>query len=247
MSSNSHGAMSTLSVPKAAEVIAGDLRNEIIVGGLAPGDSLPSEPELMTRYQFSRASVREALRLLESDGLIYIKRGPRGGVRVNHPDDSHVSRSFSLLFATRGTPLRDLIHFRQVLEPEAAAQAALHATAAQHERLMEATEQSARQDDNFHRVLLECMTNEMLRVTLTAVQRLSEWHIPMEHLGSEEIVGAQKAHRRIALAIVRGDSEAAAKGMLHHLQSFEQVLDGLGRLDQPIIPREHWREGSVRG
>ncbi|WP_456598583.1 FadR/GntR family transcriptional regulator [Blastococcus sp. SYSU DS0616] len=247
MSSINGVAASALSVPKAAEVIAEDLRNEIIVGGLAPGSPLPSEAELMSRYQFSRASVREALRLLESDGLIYIKRGPRGGVRVNHPDDSHVSRSFSLLFATRGTPLRDLIHFRQVLEPEAAAQAALHATAAQHELLMEATEHSSGQGDNFHAVLLECTENEMLRVTLTAVQRLSEWHIPMEHLGAEEVVGAHKAHRRIALAVVRGDSEAAAKGMLHHLQSFEQVLDDLGRLDQPIIPPHQWREGSARG
>lgn len=243
--SRANGAPSALSVPKAAEVIADDLRTEIIVKGLAPGSPLPSEPELMTRYQFSRASVREALRLLESDGLIYIKRGPRGGVRVSHPDDSHVSRSFSLLFATRGTLLRDLIAFRQMLEPEAASRAALHATAAQHERLMEATEESGR-GDNFHNVLLDCTGNEMLRVTLTAVQRLSEWHIPMERLGSEEIVGAHKAHRRIALAIVRGDGEAAAKGMLHHLQSFEHVLHDLGRLDEPIIPPEHWRERAVR-
>ena len=240
------GLSTTLSVPKAAEVIAEDLRNEIIVKGLPPGSPMPSEPELMARYRFSRASVREALRLLESDGLIYIKRGPRGGVRVNHPDDSHVSRSFSLLFATRGTPLRDLIRFRQVLEPEAASQAALHATTVHHERLMEATEQSSRRGDNFHAVLLGCVPNEMLRVTLTAVQRLSDWHIPMEPLGSEEIAGAHKAHRRIALAIVRGDGEAAAQGMLHHLQSFEQVLHDLGRLDQPIIPREHWRERSAR-
>jgi GntR family transcriptional repressor for pyruvate dehydrogenase complex len=205
----------------------------------------------MSRYQFSRASVREALRLLESDGLIYIKRGPRGGVRVSHPDDSHVSRSFSLLFAMRGTPLRDLVQFRQLLEPEAAAQAARYATAAQHEQLMEATEsgnagERTGSELGFHSALLNCTSNELLRVTLTAVQRLSEWHIPMEHLGSEDIAGTQKAHRRIALAIVRGDSEAAASGMLVHLQSFEKVLRDLGRLDQPIIPREQWRDGPMR-
>jgi DNA-binding FadR family transcriptional regulator len=240
------------SVPKAAQVIAEDLRNEIIVRGLRPGSSLPSEPELMARYQFSRASVREALRLLESDGLIYIKRGPRGGVRVNHPDTSHVSRSFALLFATRGTPLRDLVQFRQMLEPEAASQAALHATPAQHERLMEATEQlnTANSDTSqlsFHGVLFECTRNELLQVTLTSVHRLSEWHIPMEHLGAEDLAGTRKAHRRIALAIVRGDSVAAAEAMLHHLRSFEQVLGKLGRLEQPIIPPEHWRPGQPRG
>jgi GntR family transcriptional repressor for pyruvate dehydrogenase complex len=249
--SQTNAALPALSVPKAAQVIADDLRTEIIVGGLLPDSHLPSEPELMARYQFSRASVREALRLLESDGLIYIKRGPRGGVRVSHPDDSHVSRSFSLLFATRGTPLRDLVRFRQMLEPEAASQAATYATAAQHERLMDATEPSAHGEGRpselgFHSVLLDCTPNEMLRVTLTAVQRLSEWHIPMERLGAEEIAGTQKAHRRIALAIVRGDGEAAAKGMLHHLQSFERVLHDLGRLDQPIVPREQWGNRSVR-
>lgn len=242
---------SGLSVPKAADVIAEDLRTQIIVGGLRPGSSLPSEPELMERYKFSRASVREALRLLESDGLIYIKRGPRGGVRVNHPDTSHVSRSFALLFATRGTRLRDLVQFRQILEPEAAAQAALHATQAQHEQLMEATEQGASSEHDtsslgFHSVLFECASNELLQVTLIAVHRLSEWHIPREDLRLEDITATQKAHRRIALAIVRGDSDGAAKAMLKHLQTFEQVLGELGRLDQPIIPPDQWQQPQPR-
>lgn len=236
--------------PKVAEVIADDLREQIIRGALSPGEPLASEAALMAHYGFSRASVREALRLLESDGLIYIKRGPGGGVRVRHPDTSQIARSFALLFATTGTPLRDLVRFRQILEPAAAAAAASTSTPEQQERLMDSTERLEEQryagvgtksQLDFHSTLAECADNELLTVGLTAVQRLSEWHMPAEDLRPEDLSATRRAHRRIALAVVRGDAPGAASAMLRHLQAFEAVLDRSGRLDQPIIPHERWR------
>jgi DNA-binding FadR family transcriptional regulator len=229
--------------PKAAEVIAADLRGRIIGERMAPGTSLPSESELVARYPFSRASVREALRLLESDGLIYIKRGPRGGVRVARPAMSQISRSFAVLFATEGTPLRDLIRFRQLLEPAAAAAAAGSGDHEQQERLVEATEHLGPRgpsDMEFHRVLVSCSDNQLLRTTLLAVQQLSDWHIPEEQLTARDLAGARTAHRRMALAIVRGDAEEAARLMSVHLNAFERVLARLGRLDEAIIPPARW-------
>lgn len=231
--------------PKAAEVIAADLRGRIIGERLSPGTRLPSETELVAAYPFSRASVREALRLLESDGLITIKRGPRGGVRVAHPAMSRISRSFAVLFATEGTPLRDLIRFRQLLEPAAAATAALAGDHEQHERLMEATEHlgphpHSGSDLEFHRVLVSCSDNALLRTTLLAVQRLSDWHIPEEHLTPRDLEAARTAHRRMALAIVRSDPEEASRLMSVHLAAFEGVLQRLGRLEEPIIPPSRW-------
>lgn len=232
--------------PKASDVIAADLRAQIISGGMPPGSVLPSEPELIARYRFSRGSVREALRLLEADGLIRIKRGPGGGVRVSHPDTSQLTRSFALLFATAGTPLRDLVRFRQLVEPAAAAEAARSASHRQQESLMDAAARLATTrvgdaDLDFHRMLVECSNNTLLRTVLSAVQHLSDWHIPAERLSPQDIAAARRSHQRIALAIVRRDPEAAEAAMLRHLNAFEQVLDSLGRLDEPIIPGAHWR------
>lgn len=238
-------------LPKAAETIAADLRARIIGDGLAPGSALPSESELVTRYPFSRSSVREALRLLESDGLIVIKRGPRGGVRVAHPDMSQMSRSFAVLFATAGTPLRDLIRFRRLLEPAAAATAARCATHEQQERLLEATEggDAHQRSLDFHRVLIGCSDNELLRMTLLAVQQLSDWHIPVEQLTARDVTAARRAHRRMALAIVRGDAEQASRLAGAHLAAFEDVLARLGRLDEAIIAPWQWSSvaAGVRG
>lgn len=230
---------------KTAEVIAADLRAQILVNGLPPGSPLPSEPELIKKYSFSRSSVREALRLLESEGLIRIKRGPGGGIRVGRPDTSHITRSFAVLFAMEGTPLRELVRFRQLVEPAAAAGAALSASLGQQERLMEATGRLytgdvSDSDLDFHRVLADCSGNALLRMVLIAVQHLSEWHIPAERLSSDDLEAARTSHRRTALAIVRGDADAAETTMTRHLRAFEQVLDSLGRLDEPIIPASRW-------
>lgn len=235
-----------LAQPKAAEVIAADLRGRIIGERLAPGTPLPSESEMVGHYPFSRASVREALRLLESEGLIYIKRGARGGVRVARPEMSQLSRSFAVPFATEGTPLRDLIRFRQLLEPAAAATAAASADHEQQERLMEVTEHLGSHgpcgsDLDFHRVLVGCSDNHLLRTTLLAVQQLSDWYIPEEQLTPHDLEAARTAHRRMALAIVRGDGEKAARVMATHLWAFDQVLERLGRLDEPILPASRWR------
>jgi DNA-binding FadR family transcriptional regulator len=66
-------------VPKIAELIADQIRDQIGSRRLREGDRLPSEPVLMTTFGASRPSVREALRILESDGLITVRRGVTGG------------------------------------------------------------------------------------------------------------------------------------------------------------------------
>jgi GntR family transcriptional repressor for pyruvate dehydrogenase complex len=73
-------------VPKSSEIIAGILRRQIIKGDLALGDNLPPEPDLIARFHVSRPTVREAMRMLEAEGLIRVGRGIRNGARVEKPD-----------------------------------------------------------------------------------------------------------------------------------------------------------------
>ncbi|WP_459976700.1 FadR/GntR family transcriptional regulator, partial [Mycobacterium avium] len=72
-------------VERAAEVIAGQIRRRIIRGELGEGEALPTENELLIQFGVSRPTLREAIRVLESESLIEVKRGSRGGIRVSVP------------------------------------------------------------------------------------------------------------------------------------------------------------------
>jgi DNA-binding FadR family transcriptional regulator len=72
-------------VPKAAELVAEALRGRVLRRELVPGDRLPSESVLMGQYGVSRPTLREALRLLEAQELLEVRRGARGGGVVRVP------------------------------------------------------------------------------------------------------------------------------------------------------------------
>ena len=79
--------------PRLADVIAGDLRQRILSGEIADGDPLPSQERLMKRFEVSQPSIREALRVLEADGLITVRRGKDGGAFTRRRVKSQRERS----------------------------------------------------------------------------------------------------------------------------------------------------------
>jgi DNA-binding FadR family transcriptional regulator len=106
-------------VPKAADLVAEHLRRQIIRGDLAADEPLPAEAELMHIYNVSRPTLREALRMLEHEELIVVKRGARGGARVTPPDPIAATRSAAYLLQYRGTTLSDVFAARRIIEPAA--------------------------------------------------------------------------------------------------------------------------------
>ncbi|MBN9593367.1 MAG: FadR family transcriptional regulator, partial [Alphaproteobacteria bacterium] len=72
-------------VPKAAELIADVIRRQIVVGELKEGEPLPAEALLMAQFKVSRPTLREAFRILETDGLIQVRRVAGGGARARLP------------------------------------------------------------------------------------------------------------------------------------------------------------------
>src|SRR5438477_1979240 len=104
-------------VPKTAELVARDLRSKIVRGELKDGDTLPAEGELVERYSVSRPTLREALRILESEALLTVTRGSRGGPRVHMPDPRLAARHFGLVLQSRGTTLADIYGARLLIEP----------------------------------------------------------------------------------------------------------------------------------
>src|ERR1700752_296139 len=107
-------------LPKMADIVAADLRRQIIDGELREGDPLPPEDQLMGHAGVARTTVREALRILESEGLLIVRRGARGGARIRTPSVSNVARYIGLVLQCEGATLRDVYDARLMLEAPAA-------------------------------------------------------------------------------------------------------------------------------
>ncbi len=106
--------------PKAAEMVAAELRHQIVTGRLKPGDKLHPENVLQTEFNISRPTLREALRLLESESLIAITRGKYGGSRVTSVDLGAAARQVGVFLQIEGTTLEDVWLARTIIEPPAA-------------------------------------------------------------------------------------------------------------------------------
>ncbi|MDB6100852.1 MAG: bacterial regulatory s, gntR family protein [Gammaproteobacteria bacterium] len=111
---------SPVKIPKAAEIVSRELRNQIVRGTLKEGDSLAAEGELMTRFGVSRPTLREAIRILESEGLISISRGARGGASVLSPNINIAARHIGFVLQANGTTMADIYRVHLVVEPAAA-------------------------------------------------------------------------------------------------------------------------------
>jgi GntR family transcriptional regulator, transcriptional repressor for pyruvate dehydrogenase complex len=103
--------------PKTAELIAAHIRRQIVRGELREGDTLPPELGLMAQFGVSRPTLREAFRILETESLISVRRGSRGGAQVMAPHLSVAARYVGLLLQTQGTTIVDVYEARTMMEP----------------------------------------------------------------------------------------------------------------------------------
>src|SRR5690606_34497762 len=104
-------------LPKTAELIAGQLRRQIVTGELKEGDALPPEASLLDAFAVSRPTLREAFRVLEAEGLISVRRGAHGGARVQTPSSRVAARYAGLVLQAQSTTLADVLDARTLLEP----------------------------------------------------------------------------------------------------------------------------------
>jgi GntR family transcriptional repressor for pyruvate dehydrogenase complex len=220
-------------------VLAGSLRQQILGNRMQAGARLPAEPELIEQSGFSRATVREALRLLEADGLIAIRRGPKGGITVRQPDLRQVTRSLAIVLTRSDAKLADLFALRRLLEPSAAALAARNATVEQRAGLSTAAaaDPGLGHAVEFHHLLAAATGNPLLEVLISVLNDILDLHAAEENLSSADLAAAGRHHCAVATAIAEGEAEAASQAMDRHIGRFERALSRHGRLSEPIVPR----------
>src|SRR3954454_17028374 len=122
-------------VRKLSTALADSITDTILKSGLQPGARLPSEREMREQFGVGRGTLREALRVLEAEGLITVRSGPHGGPVVAKPDADRLARLVILLLIGWGATLKDVYEVRIVLEPLAVAEAATAATPEQLEAI----------------------------------------------------------------------------------------------------------------
>jgi DNA-binding FadR family transcriptional regulator len=113
---------------KKGETVAAELRSKINRGEIQVGAGLASEAVLVEQLQVSRATLREALRILESENFLGLRRGARNGASVRLPDPKVAAKFAGLVLEANHTALSDVFAARQMIEPSAARLAAAAAT-----------------------------------------------------------------------------------------------------------------------
>jgi len=93
---------------KAAHAIAAEVRGQIARGELGDGDALPVENDLVEQLGVSKGVVREALRILEHEGLVEVRRGLGGGPRVRHPSIGHAATAIGVYLQIGSVPVMDV-------------------------------------------------------------------------------------------------------------------------------------------
>jgi DNA-binding FadR family transcriptional regulator len=214
-----------LSRVSRAEALARRLEGEIVSAGLPPGERLGTKEELRQRFGIAVATLNEAVRLLETKGLITARPGPGGGVFVTQPSvQARLGRLVQGLDADRAT-LGDCLEFRTALEPVICRHAAARAGKRDIRRLAAIVDEMARVLDQpheyfranweLHRQIAGLCTNGPVRhVYLTMIDALVDGFDDFEF--SHPTATAIDVHRRLLAAIESGDRRALDAALREH-------------------------------
>jgi DNA-binding FadR family transcriptional regulator len=223
-------------VPKSAELVARALRSRVVRGDLQQGDALPPENVLMQQFGVSRPTLREAFRILESEELITIHRGARGGGRVHAPNGDVAARYAALVLQHQGTTLRDVYRAAAVIEPACAAMLASRRTGQQLKELRAAVEAQAR--GGFHHLVVELAGNQTLILLSRMVdQILAQASRPADPPGNAQAnrrrsARAQRAHEELLEHIENRDAAGAEQVWAKHLADTQGVVLGAAGPDE---------------
>jgi DNA-binding FadR family transcriptional regulator len=241
--------LSPMEVPKASDVLANNLRERILSGEFVEGTPLPPERELVTQTRMSRTTVREALRILEVQGLVRIKAGRAGGAFVQRPGEEVMARSVGLLIRGRQIRLSALLETREAIEPSCARLAAQNRTDADLEALEAANQAIAgsgtdlgaflQANVDWHVAVATASHNELLKGLMMALQRAIYTSTENESFVDDEVRRtAVRAHRTITNAIRDKDPDAAVRRMSRHVHSYAKAVLAVDKRTDIDIPDE---------
>lgn len=217
-----------------ADLVSDQLKESIFRGQYQPGQRMPNEHKLVEVFGVSRVIIREAIRDLERNGLIEIKRGPKGGAFVLPMNHIAVSKVIKDVFKLGNGTVADIMEVRLEIEPTVAGLAARRATDEDVDKLTEALEDmpEAPGDEyvawniNFHRLLARCSHNPMFNILVNILLDFTE-ELIIKIKPTERVIHDTTSHPDLLEKVRRGDSDGARRKMRSHLEDVAPLLTEL--------------------
>lgn len=216
--------------PKIAETVARRVVQTILDGGLAAGDKLPREADMVEYYGVGRETLREALRLLETQGLITLRRGPGGGPVVASAESVNLGRISTLYYQMAGATYHELVEAWALGEGLLAQRAARNPDAALRARAMapylcDASEYDdsitvdtfMRMHTGFHDVLGELGGNRVLGLSLSSFGQIVSYQAGVIDDPRQLRQLIHDDHAQLARAVASGHHRAAQELMSRHI------------------------------
>lgn len=238
--------------------VAEAIKAWVMENGWGPGVRLPSEPELISRFGMAKGTIREAIRILEAQGLVRSRTGPGGGVFVHQVSEERAMVLLGNYFYFEQLTIDDIYQIREVLEPELAANLAGHLSEAQLGTLEEVmtryavparTPEEEREQHiaslKFHATLAEMSGNPLLRflirftanmlMEITVSRRL--YAQPNRELWS---TGVEYQSRLIA-ALRSGAGADARRILTEHMQNAHRLM----RIQETVLRQRFLPEAEI--
>lgn len=219
---------------KLAVIVAGEIADDIFARGLQPGDALPNEAEMLKTLGISRGTLRESLRVLETQGVIAMRTGRGGGPVVARPGPKALADTLTISLRAIGVTFEEILYTRDTIEPALARQAAINRTAHDIERLAETMEalvaagwdsaDALRLNRQFHNAVAMASRNRPLAIMWAAISTVADGQDVGARVDERLWVAGNAAHRKIVAAIGAGDPDGAERAMSVHVEAFHQEM-----------------------
>jgi len=234
-----------------SQQVAQDLLARILDSKVEPGQTFATEAELLQRFEVSRPTLREGIRILEAQGVLERRPGPGGGLVIRRPSLDLLAHSLSVYLRFNDVPFVTVLQAREVIEPALAAEAAAAGTEDDFREMAESIERMKSQGDDqaafidenrvFHGVVARASGNKVLETFWGTISLLAHG----EHHGMRYTIGNRQhviaAHQKILDACRRRNSRAASQAMADHVGELEHLVRDRYKhlLGQPMSVRDH--------
>jgi GntR family transcriptional regulator, transcriptional repressor for pyruvate dehydrogenase complex len=216
-----------------AEYVAQRLLERISVSNVAPGSSFGTEADLLGQYDVSRPTLRESLRILESQGVLELRPGPKGGIMVKRPGAEVLAHGLSVYLRMHDVPFAAVLKVREAIEPQLAAAAAVYGSEADFAAMQASVDRMRTNPDAdafgeesrvFHALVAKAGGNKVLEIfwaMISIVAGGEEHGIGYPARTQKRVV---EALQRIVDACVAHDAPAAAAAMKKHVAELETFV-----------------------
>jgi len=238
--------------------VAEAIKSWVVANGWSPGHRLPSETALIERFGMAKGTIREAIRILEAQGLVKSRTGPGGGVFVHSVSEERATALLGNYFYFQNLTIDDVYQIRAVLEPELAASLAGQLSERQLlalEDVMTSYREPAGTPEEeraqhlaslrFHALLAEMSGNPLLRFLIRFIANMLADITVSRRLYAQpnrELWASGLDYQSRLLAALRsGDSDAARQILADHMHNAHRLM----RVQETVLNQRFLPEGDI--